>query len=214
MSTPVSIEKIASPEPELITRLLKGAWLGVILGLLIEGVLLAIQFFQGQLPEPLRIAADTVQKVSWSSLICAALAAGQAISRNAAGLAGLAGLVAAPIAFLLARSLHKATLELLGGDVAGTPVPWAPAVIKGVEYALLGMAIMWLSKREAGWKAYTLLGAVVGTVTFALTVWLLPAGGSLVQRAIVEIVHPVGCVLAVFMTMQFSRRMGQADPEA
>ncbi|MCL1634066.1 hypothetical protein M2650_05395 [Luteimonas sp. SX5] len=207
MST--SAQTVATPEPELVTRLLRGAWLGIILGLLIEGMLLAVQLFQGQLPEPVRIAADTVQKISWSSLVCAVLAAGQAVARGAGGLAGLAGLIGAPIAFLLARSLHKATLEVLGSEAAGGAVPWLAAGIKGAEYALLGAAILWLAKNERGWKAHVLLGLLVGLVTYLLTLWLLPGAGNAIQRAITEIAHPVGCALAVFIALQFNRRMGQ-----
>lgn len=192
-------------------RLLRGAWLGVLLGLIVEGILLSVQLMQNQLPEPIRMVADTVQKVSWSSLVCAVLAAGQGIARGTARLAGLAGLIGAPIAFLLARSLHKATLEVMGNEAPASAVPWLAAGIKGAEYALLGMAILWLSKSQRGWKAHVALGAGVGLVTYALTVWLLPAVGDPVQRAIVEIVHPVGCALAVYIALQFNRRMGSED---
>lgn len=204
-STPLS----APASPDILARLLRGAWLGVLLGLVIEGLLLSVQIAQDQLPEPIRIVADTVQKMSWSSLVCAALAAGQAVARSRTALAGAIGLVGAPIAFLLARSLHKATLEMLGNGAASTATPWLGAGIKGVEYALLGVAILWLVKRNASWKAYAWVGAATGAVSYGLVLWLLPAGGDAVQRAIVEIAHPVGCALAVYVTAQFNRRIGQ-----
>lgn len=202
-----------TPGSDTVARLLRGAWLGVLLGLIIEGILLAILLMQDQLPEPIRMVADTVQKVSWSSLVCAVLAAGQGIARGTARLAGLAGLIGAPIAFLLARSLHKATLEVMGNEAPASAIPWLAAGIKGAEYALLGMAILWLSKSQRGWKAHVALGAGVGLVTYALTLWLLPGAGDPVQRAIVEIVHPIGCALAVFIALQFNRRLGTNDAD-
>lgn len=195
-------------EAPVIRHVLRAAWLGVLLGLAIEALLLAVQFWQQVLPAPVAIAADTVQKLSWSSLVCAAIAAGQAAARGNPAVAGLFGLIGAPVAFLLARALHKATLSALGSDAAAAATQWLSAGIKGIEYALLGIAILWLARREAGWKMYAGLGAVIGAVTYALTSWWLPATGDPVQRAIVEVLHPVGCALAVYMTMRLGRHLG------
>ncbi len=208
MST-YSPTQVTSPaSPEVLTRVIRGAWFGVLLGLSIESMLLAIQFLQGQLPESVRIVADTVQKISWSSLVCATLAAGQAVTRGKLAIAGVVGLLGAPVAFLLARSLHKAMLEILGGETASAAIPWLGAAIKGVEYALLGAAILWLAKRDYDWKPYAFLGAAVGSVSYVLVLLLLPAGGDPLQRAIIEVIHPIGCALAVHATTKFSRHLG------
>lgn len=196
------------PRSVIVRSLLRGAWLGVLLGLLIESLVLLVQLLQGVLPGTVNLIADTVQKISWSSLICAILAAGQSAARGKIVSAGVAGLIGAPIAFLLARSLHKAMLELLGKESATTAVAWLGAGIKGIEYALLGAMLLWLAERDAGWKWHAFFGALTGLVTYLLVLWWLPAGGDAMQRAIIEIVHPVGCALAVHAATTFSKHLG------
>jgi hypothetical protein len=199
---------------ELARRVLRAAWLGVLLGLLIEVLLLAVAFWQDQLPEGMRIVADTVQKLSWSSLICAALVAGQTAVRQRAAIAGISGLLAAPAAFLTARALHQASLEVLGAGIVASASQWLTAGVKGIEYALLSVAIAWLSKRDVQWQPYVLAGAVIGTAAYVLTWMLLPAPGDPLQRAVVEISHPIGCALAVHISSQVHARLGGVGGEA
>ena len=205
-----STSTLAVPRPRavIVRSLLRGAWLGVLLGLSIEALVLLVQLLQGVLLSTVKVIADTVQKISWSSLICATLAAGQSASRGKIASAGVVGLVGAPIAFLLARSLHKGMLELLGKESVATPVAWLGAGIKGIEYALLGAILLWLAQRDAGWKWHAFVGALVGLVAYVLVLWWLPAAGDLLQRAIIEIVHPIGCALAVHAAAHFSRHLG------
>lgn len=125
-----------------------------------------------------------------------------------AAVLGAAGLLGAPVAFLAARSAHKATLEALGGTVAAAAVsPWLLAALKGVEYALLGVAIAWLMKRDAQWKPYALIGAMIGVVFYVIFLMLLPGAGDPLQRAIIEIVQPIGCALAVYSGSRFYQRI-------
>jgi hypothetical protein len=200
-STAASANELLSPAQ----RVLKGAWLGVLLGLLFEVLLLAIALWQNRLPDGVHIIADTVQKVSWSSLVCAALVAGQAAVRSGVAVAGVCGFLAAPMAFVIARALHRATLEILGSSADATS-QWSSAGIKGIEYALLSFAIAWLSKRDAHWRPYVIAGAVVGATTYALTS-LLSMPGDPLQRAVVEVAHPVGCALAVHLSSQVNARL-------
>lgn len=191
-----------------IRRMLRVAWFGALLGLGIELLLLAIQAWQSQLPEALKIGADTVQKMTWSSLVCAAIAAGQSAARMKAAALGAAGLLGAPVAFLVARSAHKATLEALGGTAAAAAAsPWLLAGLKGVEYALLGLAIAWLMQREAQWKMYALAGAAIGVAFYCLFLLLMPGAGDPLQRAIIEIVQPTGCALAVYGGSRFYQHL-------
>lgn len=191
-----------------IRRMLRVAWLGALLGLGIELLLLAIQAWQSQLPDAVKIGADTVQKMTWSSLVCAAIAAGQSAARLKTAVLGAAGLLGAPVAFLAARSAHKATLEALGGTAAAAAVsPWLLAGLKGLEYALLGLVIAWLMRREAQWKAYAMAGATIGIVFYVVFVVLMPGAGDPLQRAIIEIVQPTGCALAVYGGSRFYQHL-------
>lgn len=194
-----------------LRRMLRVAWLGALLGLGIEVLLLAIQAWQSQLPAAVRIGADTLQKMTWSSLVCAAIAAGQSAARMQAAALGAAGLLGAPVAFLAARSAHKATLEALGGAAGVAASPWLLAGLKGVEYALLGVAIAWLMQRDAHWKAYAWTGAAIGMVFCIVLLALLPGAGDPLQRAIVEIVQPTGCALAVYGGSRFYRRLAPGE---
>ena len=102
--------------------------------------------------------------------------------RAATSIAGPIGLFAAPVAFLTARALHKATPAVLGAS-AVTATHWFAASIKGVEYALLSLAITWLVKRDAAWKLYVIAGALV------------------------EVSHPIGCARAVRFSSQVNARL-------
>ena len=207
MSFPTPVHAPADEYPDLVRNVVRGAWLGVLLGLSIELLLLSARLLQGVLPDSIGLFAGAVQKASWSSLVCATLAAGQSAARGRPEIAAVIGLLGAPIAFLLGRSLHKGVLEVLSSDAVAAPTPWLGAGIKSVEYALLGMAILWLDKRQASWKSYALLGATVGAFTYVLTLWALPADNNPLLRAITEITHPLGCALAVYVAASFHRRL-------
>ncbi len=206
MQDVVSTSALPQQKSELARRVLKGAWLGVLLGLLLEALLLVVALWQDRLPSGVHMAAETIQKLSWSALICAALVAGQAAVRAGTSITGLIGLFAAPLAFLTARALHKATLEVLGESVV-TATQWFAASIKGVEYALLSLAITWLSKRDAAWKPYVIAGALVGLASYVLTALVLSQPGDPLQRALVEVSHPIGCALAVRFSSQVNARL-------
>lgn len=202
--------------PDLIPRLLRVAWLGVLLGLAIELLVLLALGLAGKMPPLLTIAADTAQKVTWSTLVCAALAAAQTLVRvQALGMAA-AGLLGAPIALLLARSVHKAVNAALdAAPAAQAATPWVLAGLKGAEYALLGLLLIQLAKRSRGLGAHVATGAGLGTAFFGALSWLMPLDGFQPQlmRAINEILHPTGCALVIYFGTQFGSRLGARKDE-
>ena len=201
---------------EFVPRLLRIAWMGVLLGLAIELLLLLVLGLAGKMPPLLTIVADTLQKMTWSTLVCAALAAAQTLVRvQALGMAA-AGLLGAPVALLLARSVHKAVTTALDAPAAQAATPWLLAGLKGVEYAILGFLLYWLAKRASGLRAYAVAGAALGLIFFLLLTWLMPLDGGLqpeLMRAINEVLHPVGCALVIYFGAQFGMRLG-AKPGA
>jgi len=213
MSQPLPTPPIAADlsSHDLIPRLLHVAWMGIVLGLIIELLLLLVLGLAGTLPAPLAIVADTVQKVTWSTLVCAALAAAQTLGKvRTLGMAA-AGLIGAPIALLLARSAHKAVTAALGAEPAAqTATPWMLASIKGLEYAVLGLLLLWLAKRSRGLRAHAVTGAAVGLVFVCLLTWLMPLQGlqPSLMRAINEVLHPMGCALVIYFGAQFGARLG------
>lgn len=206
-----SVSPIHPAGPDLAPRLLRIAWMGILLGVAIEILVLLALGMAGKLPPLLTILADTAQKVTWSTLVCAALAAAQTLVRvQALGMAA-AGLLGAPVALLLARSVHKAVNAALDAAPATqTTTPWMLAGLKGVEYAVLGLLLIRLAKRARGLGAHAAAGAGLGLACFGVLTWLMPLDGAQPQlmRAINEILHPMGCALVIYFGAQFGSKLG------
>ena len=204
---------IVTPERSI----LKAAWLAVALGIAIEGLILATAALFGASPAARSVTADLVQKVSWSLLVCVALAVARTASRsNAFAMAG-AGLLAAPAAFAVARGMHKGAAQALGLVAASSTAP-SPVVLgglKGIEYALLGLAVAWIAKKSwgglgahaaAGLAAGVLFGVPVLVMT-ALAQPALPAAAH-AARAVNELIFPVGCALVLYASDTLGKRLG------
>ena len=127
--------------------ILKGAWLAIALGFAIEALILgSVALAGGKLTAP-PFTADLVQKVSWSFFVCVALAVARTASRATGVVMGIAGLLAAPAGFAIARGLHKGASQALGLVAAAVPGP-SPLVvagIKGLQYAVLGLCLLYTS---------------------------------------------------------------------
>lgn len=197
--------------------LVRTAWLSILLGLGMEVVLLiAAAGFKNSLTlKP--IIADVVQKVSWSYLVCVGLAVGTAVSKMRGVAMGLAGLMAAPIGFYLARILHKSAAQALdiALPAASGPSPIILALIKACEYAVLGVFLSGLSeKSSAGIKQHVLCGLGVGLCFGGLIIFLTAAQTtaplsvfSLVSRGLNEILFPVGCSLVIYSAQRLGSRL-------
>jgi hypothetical protein len=79
--------------------LVRVAWLAILLGMGMEILILLPQAGFGVLPGLESVFKDLAGKVTWSTLVCAGLAAGTAASRARAPLMGLFGFLVAPLAF-------------------------------------------------------------------------------------------------------------------
>ena len=198
--------------PDLRHRILRAAWLSILVGLGLEAVLIALALGLGSFPGLQPILADTVQKVSWSFLVCVGLVIGTGAAREGIGM-GLMGLLAAPFGFYAARALHKAAQSALdiSAGAAGGPSPLTIALVKGVEYAFLGALLGWycVGKRETlrlhagvGLLTGVVFGGIVLQMSIAAAATPLPAPG-IVARAVNEILFPVGCALVVFAARRF-----------
>jgi hypothetical protein len=207
---------IVSPERAFF----KAAWLAIVLGIAIEGlVLVATTLFGGTLAAR-PVTADLAQKVSWSLLVCVALAFARTASRATGALMGIAGLLAGPAAFALARGLHKGVAQALGLVATGAgaapgPPPWLIGTLKGFEYALLGVAVAWIARKSwGGVGAHAGVGAVAGLL-FGVPILLLSmqaaptlAASALAARAVNELLFPVGCALVLYASDTLGKRLG------
>lgn len=207
MSAPSQTEKpdvVGFPviPAEFATKVLHAAWMAILLGLLIEAVLLILanvfSTYSGIKP----FVADLVQKISWSMIVCVAIALGTAASKLQGAAMGLLGLLAAPIAFLLARGLHKGANQALGlADLPALPVhPLVVGLIKGVEYACLGFGAAWLTKRAwGGFIAHAGLGFTAAVIFGGAILAILqpPWPARFMAVAANELIFPVGCSLVL-----------------
>ncbi len=206
-------------ESGLGTSLLQVAWLAILLGLVIETILLLLTTVLGTIPGIKPVAADLVQKVSWSVIVCVGLAFGKVASKTQPVFMGLAGLFAAPAAFEVARTLHKSvTFALkLAEPGAGFASPLLLACLKGLEYAALGVLLAWIARRSsAGVISHAGVGLIVGLVfggaivssLYSVTPGPVPMAKVLPQF-VNELIFPVGCSLALFAADVLGKRVSQ-----
>src|SRR5918998_3813041 len=207
------------PEGGLGSTPFRAAWLAILLGFAMEALPLLFTAGFGIAPGLKPIAADLIRQVSWSTIVCVGLALGTAVSKARAPLMGLLGLLAAPLAFTVSRSLHQGavkTLEVAGSGADAPPVLLL-AVLKAVEYACLGMAVGWIGRRAwGGLSAHVATGLLVGLVfggtIVALTYQMSPeplATAALVSRGANEILFPVGCSLVLFAATAMGEQVGR-----
>lgn len=194
---------------------LHAVWLAILVGLGIEILCLAFQTGLLELPPTATILADTLQRVSWSVLVCAGLAAGLALPRGPAiassGCAmSLIGVLSAPVAFAAARALHQAVLHAANGEpgAAAGPLVFAVAGIRAAEYGVFGYVLARLVRLPPPkWRGYVSLGAAIGatfgTVTLitmnAMSATAVGVAVNLV-RAVNELAFPIGCALVLYAT--------------
>lgn len=212
-------EKLPEPVATTPTKnslgrtLLHVAWMAILLGLIVEGLILIVATSLGTVIAGKPVLADLVQKVSWSVIVCIGLALARGATRlfsttAQTSLVGLAGFLTAPAAFAIARSLHEGIQEALfikvfqGG--AGSPV--LLALIKGIEYGCLGALLVWVGKQIWG-KALAhagiglIVGVVFGAILIAAMVWGATSPmtlGAMLSRALNEIINPIGCSLTLY----------------
>jgi hypothetical protein len=202
----------------LRVTLLRVAWLAVLLGFGMEALLLLVTAGFGIFPGLKPVAAALVQQVSWSTIVCVGLALGTAVSKARAPLMGLLGLLAAPLALEVSRSLHQGTvkaLEIAGSASFFTPSLLVLALLKAVEYGCLGASLGWIGKRPwGGLMAHVLTGLIIGIVfggaIVGFTYLYAPeplSTADLVSRGVNELVFPVGCSLVLFSATAVGERV-------
>ena len=215
---------MASAAGSLSKTLLRVAWFSILLGLGMEVLLLTVAAFFKHSMGTQAIIADLVQKVAWASIVCTGVAVGLGASRMRGPAMGLAGLIAAPIAFYIAKAAHKSVIQALSitpAAAAAGPSPMLLAGIKGAEYALLGYLAARLAKRaSAGLREHALMGLFIGLTFGGLIVYLSVAMAAdplplfaIISRCANEIIFPVGCA-AVLYTAQKVGEKNAEDSEA
>ncbi|MCC7352168.1 MAG: hypothetical protein IT330_00320 [Anaerolineae bacterium] len=209
------------PAPVIRRAILQVAWLSILLGLVLEAVVVVavVGFRSVQTVAPL--VPDLTQKITWSLIVCVGIAAGKWLSRSHAPSTGLAGLIAAPLGFHVARALQKAVtvaLQLSLGSVLASPILLSVSLLKGLEYGCLGAILAWLGKQPGrGLAAHVTAGAVVAA-TFGSAILYLMAWGraqpavtlAFISSHVNEYLFPIGCSIVVFASDRLGRLAQQA----
>ena len=138
-------------------RSLRVAWLAILLGMAMEAILLLLSAGLGDLLGLGSIVADLAQNVSWSVLVCLGLSVGTAVRSARVPVMGILGFLAAPAAFEISRVVHKGAIQALAisGSAGDDLSPFLLALIKGLEYGCLGLALGWVSQRPWGGRRPT-----------------------------------------------------------
>lgn len=211
---------MAEATPRISATVLHAAWLAILLGLGMEALLLLLTAGFGLFPSLKSVAADLVRQGSWSLVVCVGLSLGTAASKLRAPLMGLLGLLAAPVAFGTARSLHEGTKQALeiAGSTSSVGFFILPlALVKGVEYGCLGIATGWIGQRTwGGVIAHIAVGLIVGLLfgylTLAFTYWGTPSPPStveLISLGLNEMLFPIGCSLVLYSTETLGKRVAR-----
>jgi len=197
-------------------RILRVAWMAILLGFAIEALLLASAVAFGAYKGPRPFLADLAQKVTWSVIVCVGIAFGTAASKARPQVMGLLGLAAAPFAFQAARTIHKGMAQAL--SLAGGSIPFVSvalvAALKSLEYGALGWGVGWIGRRRGSLGAHVGAGLAIG-LTFGLGLTLLtsqtPNGlaplPELLAKGINEVLFPVGCSLALYAADALGKRL-------
>src|SRR5918998_3976204 len=203
------------------STLLRVAWLAILLGFAMETLLLLFMAGFEILPGLGPMVSELIGKVSWSALVCAGLALGTAASKARAPLMGLLGLLVAPLAFHVSRTLQQGVAKTLEVAAAGAPVGSYTlillALLKAVEYGCLGAAIGWIGRRPWGGALAHLgvglaVGILFGGAIVSFTYWTAPEPltmGDLFSRGANEILFPVGCSLVLYSATALGERVGR-----
>lgn len=200
---------------QLWSTVLNVAWISILLGLAIELLLLLIALGFGRFQALRPFVADGVQKISWSFFVCAGVALGTTAGRLRPVVMGVLGVVAAPLAFHIARTAHKIAAAMLGAAAPGAPVLslFTLATLKATEYGFLGAAVAWVGKREGGALAHAGVGLLTGLVfgggIMVMNAQLSPSPvppAALLSQAVNEILFPIGCSMTLFVSQLIAKK--------
>lgn len=209
---------------DLSRTLMHVAWMSIALGIVIElaliGVAVAYGAFASKGMPP--FIADLAGKISWSVIVCMGVAVGSAVSKTKPVWSGIFGLLAAPVAFAVAKAAHKSAAQGLSVPPLAVSVPGSVEMmtLRGIEYLLLGLTVAWLSARAwSGLRHFVGVGLTLGALACGYVLWRTmasaepPAAPALVAKGVNEVLFPVGCSIVLFATRVLVNRVPKmTDP--
>jgi hypothetical protein len=201
-------------------RILTAAWLAVIAGVAAQLLVIAVRAWFGGAIQAIGFAAELAQGVSWSIMVCAAIAVGTLASKSRAALAGWIGLIAGPLAWAAAKGVQKGVQALAGvPQDQMTPLFWSVCIWKGLEYALLGFGLAILvtgaTKRASTYAAF---GLLVGLLSACIVIALNLGNAQLTGAALPapkmaslfanELFFAAACSCVIYAAQVLTRSIG------
>ncbi len=155
------------------------------------------------------LVRDTLGKVAWSTIVCFGVAVGAATSaKMRAASMSVAGFLAAPAAFAVARIVQKALSQAMSSSSGSTRDVVLLALLKALEYGGFGLVMGWLSS-EGITRAYhyAIAGAITGLYFGGLITAVVTAGSKakVFPVALNEMLFPVGCAMVLFISGLLAR---------
>jgi hypothetical protein len=207
VSASLTTQRHSSAASLALRSVLRAAGPSLVLGLVSRGLLYLIANLFDQSHANVAFVGELLSRLSWSVIVCMGLAAALFAVKHRALAMGAAGSIAAPIAFFVSRGMHKGVVDFLHLiEVSDVPSPTVLAVLKGGEYACLGIILGWLGQRRRGTsRSYAAIGATIGVVfggaILAFNASVTPAAlgpAGLLSWVVNEVLFPIGCSLVVF----------------
>jgi hypothetical protein len=201
--------------PASLSRtILKAVWWSILLGLAVQALIVLATTFNKA-----TILQDTVGRVTWSALVCTAIAVGNAISKMRPAFMGVLGLLAAPAAFVVAKAVQKSVSQ---GAASGPPVPTGLeiAIVRGLEYAALGAILAWMgrSPARAHIRNFILTGLAIGLIFGGYLVYRFVTGNDprprstgIIARCINEFAFPLGCSVVLWAAGHLGAQLGSTQ---
>lgn len=200
----------------LAPKILKAVWMSIVLGLLVQAlVMLALSAF------PKHPWAEAAQKVSWSVVVCSALAIGNVLSKARPTVVGLVGLLAAPAAFHAARTVQKSLAQgFSGGSVESVPTVGELAMAKAIQYLAFGYCIA-LATKKGSLSRHLVVGTTAG-VAMGGYLWSrqmlgnepAPAFATVLPKVVNEVAFPIGCSFVLWATTTVGKRLAPVITDA
>lgn len=181
------------------SALLRTLVLSILLGVVLEAALLLVDSTTASI-------GGLAQKTTRSFVICSGLVIGAlALERRAPAMA-LAGLLAGPLGFYVGIFARTAAANLIKTQDLLSPggfVLSQLALLKGLEYGVLGALLGWIGRRgKPRVAAYGVaglgVGLVFGSAVLALTAAPPASAAVSPEWAVNELLFPLGCALVVF----------------
>jgi len=194
-----------------LNRIALIALLAVGLGFVMQALVIVARLLGGGAFPGITLLADLAQTVTWSVIVCAGVAIGVSVSKARKALAGLMGLLFAPLALALAKASQRAMLAVIG--VLEQPAALSLAtvgVVRAFEYGLLAWLLAILTEKEVVRPGpYIGTGAAIGVSFGSVLFWLtwqasLAEGVEIALPQILgmivnEIGAPAGCALLIYI---------------